>query len=943
MLGTMAETRKNFSTKYGEKDNELAIPEDLKSGDEYINFIKNDKKLFERAVSAEALIKAWYQQKSKPSMGTSGTNKETLTGINKLWFGVTSAKLIKGTFKFPKRRRISIPKKSGGTRPLTITDPRVKIIERALLNVLEPQWEGYTHLEVVEVSEYKPDDDSYMVVNSGRKKSRSTYYKKAVIIKRKFYPHSYGFRPNKSAHECLNNIRLWRNTTVFMLDYDIKNAYNEVNRNRLKNIITENIKDSRFWMTIDQMLKAGVVENFVMIQEEKGVAQGSVLSPFLFNVYLHELDKFIVDIQQKAALTSKEYTSGLYGNMESEKSYRKISREFGMDRWRATLEKYGTVDKVVEARRKAYKEHHDKYGRRKGIDQEIRHIHYVRYADDFLLGIVGSRAFALKVRKDINDFLRGNLHMGVKKDSLVHRNEGAVEFLGHKIRLQEYKEKHNVLPKAMRATKQHKKKVIARFSVVEKRLSRAKINHYRANVLKEVAKICHIFQLNAKKKNDVLISNIIAIKTVCEKMMKTLGISELEEFAEKLLATNQTQEADKKQINPALDRWIKIYEDEAKRLTELGSQMQRDMIAKSTAADWENKMNKSTVDELTKLQEEYVEKTMAITNKIYEESSEERKRKVAKMYRISEKNEERKEIDKKLLNLAESISAELIKKNGVCRISVNAQIKKTVDRLRLAGYIHPIKSRASGNQKLSYLRDEEIVLKYNSVIHGLLNWYSGAGNFLKIKGIAMLLRKSCVLTLANKHKKSAYWVYGKYGSEIAVQVSEKKSVELLTRHKIANFKSGFKLNEEQNYTLFWEKTNLIHRASHGLSYFEGCSVMGCSETENIEVHHIRALKRKINSNGIMSVINKKGKRVSGIAAVLTTVRRKQLPLCAKHHLEFEKGNYSQLDYGKLTKVLNSNNSEAFALPIPKEYDFLPILKGEDFTMENKIKKKGTLK
>lgn len=85
-------------------------------------------------------------------------------------------------------------------------------------------------------------------------------------------------------------------------------------------------------MTIDQMLKAGVVENFVMIQEEKGVAQGSVLSPFLFNVYLHELDKFIVDIQQKAALTRKEYTSGLYGNMESEKNYRKISREFGMDR-----------------------------------------------------------------------------------------------------------------------------------------------------------------------------------------------------------------------------------------------------------------------------------------------------------------------------------------------------------------------------------------------------------------------------------------------------------------------------------------------------------------------------------------------------------------------------------------------------------------------------------
>jgi len=47
--------------------------------------------------------------------------------------------LIKGTFKFPKRRRISIPKKPGGTRPLIVADPRVKIIERALLNALEPQ------------------------------------------------------------------------------------------------------------------------------------------------------------------------------------------------------------------------------------------------------------------------------------------------------------------------------------------------------------------------------------------------------------------------------------------------------------------------------------------------------------------------------------------------------------------------------------------------------------------------------------------------------------------------------------------------------------------------------------------------------------------------------------------------------------------------------------
>jgi retron-type reverse transcriptase len=75
-----------------------------------------------------------------------------------------------------------------------------------------------------------------------------------------------------------------------------------------------------------------VEDDIKTIIEHKGVTQGSVLSPFLFNVYLHELDKFLVSIQLKASRTHKEYVSSLYGDEESESNYKKISREWAIDR-----------------------------------------------------------------------------------------------------------------------------------------------------------------------------------------------------------------------------------------------------------------------------------------------------------------------------------------------------------------------------------------------------------------------------------------------------------------------------------------------------------------------------------------------------------------------------------------------------------------------------------
>jgi len=266
---------------------------------------------------------------------------------------------------------------------------------------------------------------------------------------------------------------------------------------------------------------------------------------------MNELDKFIVNLQTQAALTHKEYVISSYGNPEAESNYRRISREFSMDHWKKCIKKYGTSEKALEARKTVYKEHHDKFGRRKGVDPEIRHIHYVRYANDFLIGVVGSRNFANKLQKDINQFIKANLHLKIKKDTIIHRNEGAVTFLGHLIKLQEYRKKYNTLPKVIRAAKLHKKKTLARFNEVDKRLARSKVNQYRANVLKQINKICSTFNVSAKKSNTQIISKLIAFKEVLQQLCIVLKIDEPKEFLELLFSIEEKKLGND---NPALSR-----------------------------------------------------------------------------------------------------------------------------------------------------------------------------------------------------------------------------------------------------------------------------------------------------------------------------------------------------------------------------------------------------
>jgi retron-type reverse transcriptase len=935
MLKSVAgETRKNFSTLLGEKKNESAS--NYKSMEKIeTNWFTNDEKLFEKAVSVDSLKRAWFALKSKPGMSTKGTDNVTLSGISDAWFIKTSMKLLEGSYQYPNKKRVLIDKPGGGKRPLTIANPRIKVIERALLNALEPQFEGYFSWETINGKEYL-SETSKNTYNSNYKTTvidnESLYFKKKVLCPTVFYAHNYGSRPKKSAHQALKNIKHWRTNTTFLIDYDISKAFDNVNRKRLKNLFTKRIKDTRFWNEISKILNSGAIHDLQLIFEKKKVAQGSILSPFLFNIYMHELDEKVVSLQKLTHETHKSHESAVYGNKEAEMNYRKISRDFATDNLKRSLKKYGSKEALIQARKTAYKEHHDKYSRRKGVDSEVRHIQYVRYVDDFLVGIVGSREFALQIRKDLNNFIKNNLHLEVKKDNLVSRNDKPIKFLGHFISLREYKVKTSAIPKSIRAAMKNKNKSISRFLESDKRLARAKSNQFYSNVLQQFNILSSKLKTSiSNKPHEEVLASLIAYKGLGSNLLKHLSLDSWEQFNELLSSIDPHKLSSKKKNNPALSRWSSYLQIESDRLSEFSAQILYDKIASLAASDWYESLSKGQADKLKHLQEDYLIKAEEIINESLNLEVEKRRNKIISKSKINmNPKAELSQEEKDLLELAKRLTTVGSQKSSPIRISVNAPIGEVFAKLRLSGYIHPIKDRSIGNSHLGFYTDSEIVSHFNSVIRGLLNWYSGAGNFAKVKGLAHLLRSSCVLTLANKHKKSKNWVYTVYGSEVTV-LNGKKETRLISRTSILNHFNDFNLKTDSSSIDHYDLDKMIdrfHKLNYGIEFFEGCSVTDCLESENIEVYHIRRLYRKVNNDGIISVLDMKGNRVTGLAAVLTSINRKQIPLCRKHHLEFESGVFSPLDYSKLNKVLLN-------IPKPKLGDFKPIFDGEDFTTEKK--------
>lgn len=325
--------------------------------------------------------------------GTEGIDNDTADGFGKEYVNQIVDELKNLTYEPKAVKRVYIPKRNGKMRPLGIPSFRDKLVQDAIRQILEAIYEPV------------------------------------------FSDHSYGFRPNRSCHTALKEISRSFRSTKWFVEGDIKGCFDNIDHNVLLNILSEKIKDSKFINLIGKFLKAGYMEDWQYHKTYSGTPQGGILSPILANIYLHELDKKVESMQKEFNAPAKyAYTPAYVKKVREIVKLRNRYGECEDDTEKKELLKQ--IHKLeVEKRRLPYKDTSDKK------------IAYVRYADDFIIGVSGSRENAESIKQELTLFAAEKLKLELsdEKTKITHSSDNA-HFLGYDInvrRCQDSKKKAN--------------------------------------------------------------------------------------------------------------------------------------------------------------------------------------------------------------------------------------------------------------------------------------------------------------------------------------------------------------------------------------------------------------------------------------------------------------------------------------------------------------------
>jgi group II intron reverse transcriptase/maturase len=329
-----------------------------------------------RILSKPEFLELCYDRiKSKPGNMIPGVVPDTLDGVSYEFFLTLSQQLKDETFQFKPGRRVHIPKASGGLRPLTIAPPRDKVVQEAIRLILELV--------------YEPEFSTLNV--------------------------SHGFRPNLSCHTALNDINIKFASVVWIIEGDITKCFDTIDHKILMTLIESKVSDRQFTKLIRKALKAGYMEATQYSSNIVGTPQGSVVSPLLSNIYLHELDKYVMKLKAtfdkgKRAKLNNEYTKLV-----------------------SAAKRAKTKGQMVECKKLVTKA--------RGIssidrfDTKYRRLLYVRYADDWVIGVRGTVMEAIRIKQMVSDYTNSSLNLTVSREKTRITNLGTDKalFLGANI------------------------------------------------------------------------------------------------------------------------------------------------------------------------------------------------------------------------------------------------------------------------------------------------------------------------------------------------------------------------------------------------------------------------------------------------------------------------------------------------------------------------------
>ncbi|MDQ2924330.1 MAG: reverse transcriptase domain-containing protein [Acidobacteriota bacterium] len=332
------------------------------------------KRVYSLLYNPNLYLRAYARLSANQGAMTPGMTPETVDGMSRAKIDRLIDALRHERFRWTPVRRVTIPKKNGKVRPLGLPTWTNKLLQEVMRSILEAYFEP------------------------------------------QFSEHSHGFRPGHGCHTALSAVqRDWTGTKWF-IEGDIKGCFDTIDHAVLLRLLGEKVLDNRFLSLIQRLLQAGYLEDWRHGATLSGTPQGGVISPILATIYLNELDRFV----EQELLPA--YHRGI--RRRSHPQYTAIALRAQRLRRQGRTEEARTAYQIMRQLPSQDPE-----------DPNYRRLHYVRYADDWLIGFVGPKHEAEAIKARLRVFLRDHLKLELSEEKtlVTHARSQAARFLGYAI------------------------------------------------------------------------------------------------------------------------------------------------------------------------------------------------------------------------------------------------------------------------------------------------------------------------------------------------------------------------------------------------------------------------------------------------------------------------------------------------------------------------------
>ena len=343
------------------------------------------ERLYRLLYNEEMYFIAYQNIYSNNGSMTKGTDNTTVDGMSIERIHKIILSLKDESYQPKPARRVYIPKKNGKTRPLGIPSFEDKLVQEVIRMILEAIYEGY------------------------------------------FADSSHGFRPNRSCHTALIKIQRTFTGTKWFIEGDIKGFFDNIEHNTLLNIMRERINDERFLRLIRKFLNAGYMEDWTFHNTYSGTPQGGIISPVLANIYLDKFDKYVAEYIH-------HFNRGKRRRRTTE--YRKNEVELRKARDASKIAETESDRKNAVARIRQLEKERVTIPHGEPMDTEYARLFYVRYADDWICGVIGSKEDCRKIKEDFRQFLKNELQLELSEEkTLITNAQKRARFLSYDIRV----------------------------------------------------------------------------------------------------------------------------------------------------------------------------------------------------------------------------------------------------------------------------------------------------------------------------------------------------------------------------------------------------------------------------------------------------------------------------------------------------------------------------